>query len=105
MMRSTASPIAAIAAVAVGPVDADAVVVGDKALVQADVVLIERRNEELRLDRRAGYRAKLDLGIQAPDVIGFVFGYGNIKEVDLVAGDEYAKADQHGDQDLQVQIY
>ena len=39
------------------------------------------------------------------DETGFVFGYGDIKEVDLVAGDEYAKADQHGDQDLQVQIY
>ena len=90
--------------VALSLIDADAIIVGNEAFVEADVVLIERRYEHLRLDGRARDGLEFQSGIEAPDVVGFILGDRDVQHVDLVSGDGQTQADQYGDQDFQVQI-
>lgn len=91
-------------AIAVGAIDADAVIVGDEAFVEADVVLAQRRNEHLHLDRGFRRGDEVDLGIDVPEVIGFGFGNGNTLDENLIGGDRHTQGQQDGDQDFQMQV-
>ncbi|MCY1414947.1 hypothetical protein D9M71_304130 [compost metagenome] len=78
-------------AVAVDAVDADPVVVGDEALIEADVVAVQRRYEHLYLDRVLGVGDELDLGVDVPQVVGLVFGHRNPEKEDLIGRDDDAQ--------------
>ncbi|MNZ41697.1 hypothetical protein D3C78_592520 [compost metagenome] len=91
------------AAVAVDIIDADAVVVGDEALVETDEVLNQRRYEHLHLDRIARVGLEVDLGVDVPDVVGFRLGDRDAENENLVGGDRHAQTHQYGDEDFQVQ--
>ena len=71
-------------AVAVDTVHGHAVVIGDEALVEADVIAAQRRHEHLDLDRVLGTGDELDLGVDVPQVVGGVFGHGNAEHEDLI---------------------
>src|SRR5690554_5797204 len=87
-------------AVAVLLVDADAVVVGDEAFVEADELLVQRRNEQLCLDRHAAAGTEFDFGIQTPDIVGFILAYGNVEYIYLIASNQQAQTDHQGDEDF-----
>ena len=89
-------------AVAVNPVDAHPVVVGDKALVEADVVAVKRRHEHLDLDRVFGAGDELDLGVDIPQVVRGVFGHRNAEDENLIGRNRNAQHHKDGDQDFQV---
>ncbi len=91
-------------AIALDLIDAHPVVVGDEALVQAGVVLIQRRNEHLRLDRHARGGLEFQARVQTPDVVRLIFSHRYFQNVDLVSRYRQAQADQQGNQDLQVQV-
>ncbi|MNH23545.1 hypothetical protein D3C79_834460 [compost metagenome] len=78
-------------AVAVDAVDADPVVVGDEALVEADVVAVQRWHEHLHLDRVLGAGHELDLGVDVPQVVGFILGHRDAEEEDLVSRDRHTQ--------------
>src|SRR5690606_26219298 len=69
-------------AVAVLLVDADAVVIGNETLVEADEFLIERWNEQLRLYRNPAVGAEFHLRVQAPYIVGFVFPDGDVQDIE-----------------------
>ncbi|MNZ76054.1 hypothetical protein D3C78_945490 [compost metagenome] len=78
-------------AVAVDAVDADAIVIGDEALVEAHVVAAQRWYEHLDLDRVLGAGDELDLGVDVPQVIGFILGHRNAEKEDLIGRDQDAQ--------------
>src|SRR5690606_12595701 len=90
-------------AVAVDTVDADAIVVGNEAFVEADEFLIQRRHKHLQLDRFARVGLELDLGVDIPQIIGFVFGHWDSEDEDLVGRYGNAQRDKQEDQNFQVQ--
>src|SRR5690606_21337510 len=90
-------------AVAICTVDADAVVVGNEAFVEADEFLVQRRYVHLQLDRLAGVGLELDLGVDIPQVIRFVFSHRNAENEDLVRGNRDAQGDEQEDQYFQMQ--
>src|SRR5690606_26286904 len=87
-------------AIAVLLVDADSVVIGDEALVDADELLIQRWNEQLRLDRHAGTGLEIDFRIQTPDIIGLILPHGDVEYIYLVAGNKESQTDHQGNQDF-----
>src|SRR5690554_4076360 len=91
-------------AVAVQLVDADTIVVGDEALVERHVFLVERGDEQLRLDRNAGGGSEIDLRIQTPDIVGFVLADGNLKYPDLVTGNQQTQTDHDENQYFEMRI-
>ncbi|MCY1537280.1 hypothetical protein D9M68_727690 [compost metagenome] len=91
-------------AVTVSAVDAHAVVVRDEALVEADVILGQRRYEHLQFDRLARVGLELDSGIDIPQVVRFIFGHRDAKNENLVGRNQNAQAHQERNQDFQMQV-
>src|SRR5690606_6464143 len=91
-------------AVAVLLVDADAVVIGNETLVEADEFLIERWNEQLRLYRNPAVGAEFHLRVQAPYIVGFVFPDGDVQDIDLITGNQEPQTDHKGNQDFQMRV-
>ncbi|MNQ57320.1 hypothetical protein D3C85_714700 [compost metagenome] len=90
-------------AVAVDAVDGDTVVIGDKTLVEADVIAAQRRHEHLDLHRILGAGDELDLGVDVPQVVGGVFGHRDAEHENLIGRNRNAQEHQNGDQDFQVE--
>ena len=80
-------------AIAVLLVDADPVIVGDEALVEAYIVLPQWRYVHLRLDRHALDSLELELGIQTPDRVSFILCERDLHHVDLIGGNRDTQAD------------
>src|SRR5690606_40665251 len=72
--------------------------------IKTDELLVQWRNEQLRLDRNAGAGAELDLRIQAPDIIRFILPDGDIEYIYLVASNQQTQTDHQGNQDFQMRI-
>jgi len=89
-------------AVAINPVDAHPVVVGDETLVEADVVAVQRRYEHLDLDRVLGAGNEFDLGVDVPEVIRSILGHRYAEGKNLVGRNRNAQHHKDGDQDFQV---
>src|SRR3990167_3813898 len=91
-------------AVAIDAVDAHAIVVRDKTLVEADVVLIQRRHKHLQFDRVARIGLELDFGIDIPQIVSFIFGHRDAEDKYLIARNQNAQTHQEYDQDFQMQV-
>ncbi|RML71306.1 hypothetical protein APX70_06591 [Pseudomonas syringae pv. maculicola] len=90
-------------AVAVSTVDADAIVVGNEAFIEADVVVGQWRHEHLDLYRVFGVGDEFDFGVDVPQVIGFVFAHGYAERQYLIGRDRNAQGHEGSDQDFQME--
>ena len=56
------------------------------------------------LDRNAAVGAKLDLRVQAPDVVGLIFADGYVQHIDLITGNQESQTDHKGNQDFKMRV-